>query len=147
MNGSAQGILLVEDDENDVFFLKRAMTKAGLNLPIQIARDGREAISYLSGVGIYADRSSYPMPCCIFLDLKMPFVSGFEFLEWLRKETTLSHFAVIVLTSSPEDRDQGRAFQLGARAYLIKPPTAEMILDALKSVPECASNAALTPRA
>jgi CheY-like chemotaxis protein len=144
MSASVQGILLVEDDENDVFFLKRAMIKTGLSLAVQVARDGREAISYMSGAGIHADRATYPMPCCIFLDLKMPFISGFEFLEWLRNQPALSHFAVIVLTSSPEDRDQSRALQLGARAYLIKPPTAEMILNALKSVPECTLNAALT---
>jgi CheY-like chemotaxis protein len=138
MNASTQGILLVEDDPNDVFFMKRAMTKAGLNHPVHVAENGRDAIEYLSGDGPYADRASHPIPHCIFLDLKMPFVNGFEFLEWLRAQPALSHLGVIVLTSSPEESDRQRARELGAKGYIIKPPTPEIITNALKAIPECA---------
>jgi len=138
MSACPSGILLVEDDNNDVFFFERAMTRAGLGAPVYIAHHGHEAMSYLSGVGNYADRDRYPIPRCIFLDLKMPLVDGFKFLEWLRAQPPLSHLGVIVLTSSPEERDRRRAKELGAKGYIIKPASAQAILGALKAIPECA---------
>src|SRR5947207_8557869 len=122
MSGTQDCILLVEDDPNDVFFMARAMAKTGVNLPMHIAQNGEEAIRYLAGDGKYADRRAYPIPCCVFLDLKMPFLSGFEVLEWVRAQPAFSDLPVIVLTSSNEERDRERAFQLGAKGYLIKPP-------------------------
>jgi CheY-like chemotaxis protein len=133
-------ILLVEDDENDVFFMERAMAKANLDSPIHVARDGQEALDYLAGNGRYADRSSYPLPRCIFLDLKLPFINGFEILEWIRNQPNLAHISVLILTSSPEECDRERAGQLGAKAYLVKPPTPQMLREALKSFPECDPN-------
>jgi CheY-like chemotaxis protein len=136
MTPQAKGILLVEDDENDVFFMKLAMSKAMLDPPIHVSDNGQDAIDYLAGSGPYADRTVYPLPRCIFLDLKLPFVHGFEVLEWIGKEASLAGIRVFILTSSPEDRDRQRATQLGAKAYLLKPPTAQMLLEVLES--ECA---------
>jgi CheY-like chemotaxis protein len=127
-------VLLVEDNEDDVFLLKRAMSKADLDVRINVASDGQEALDYLAGAGNYADRATHPLPECVFLDLKLPFVHGFEVLEWIRNQPTLAHITVFVLTSSPEDRDLQRARQLGAKGYLVKPPTPQMLLQALDSV-------------
>jgi CheY-like chemotaxis protein len=128
-------ILLVEDDENDVFFLKRALQKARLSLPMHVATNGREALDYLQAVGKYSDRAVYPIPSLIFLDLKLPFVHGFEVLAWIRQQPSLNHIPVAVLTSSPEQCDREKAQSLGAKAFLVKPPNPEMLLQLFQSLP------------
>lgn len=125
-------VLLVEDNEDDVFLMERAFKNARLKAPVQVAVDGQQALDYLQGLGKYADRARYPLPDIIFLDLKLPYVHGFEVLKWIN--THMTGLSVIVLTSSPEERDRGRARDLGAREYLVKPPTAGMIERALGRV-------------
>ena len=125
-------ILLVEDDEDDVFLMERALSQTRLEVPMRIATNGQEAIDYLSGKGPYGDRAAHPLPALIFLDLKLPFVNGFQVLEWMRSQPGLSDIQVLVLTSSPEDRDRQRAETLGVKAYLVKPPTPPMLLEALR---------------
>src|SRR5947208_2644140 len=136
MSEARSGILLVEDDPNDVFLMERAMAKAKIDLPMRVAINGEEAITYLSGQGKYADRAAYPLPACVFLDLKMPFVNGFEVLEWLRVQPALADLSVVVLTSSPEERDRERALQLGAKGYLVKPPAPQMLVEVLQDSPD-----------
>src|SRR4051794_15355706 len=79
-------ILVVDDNEDDVFALRRALKKANIANPQQIAIHGQDAVDYLSGKGKYADRAQFPLPFLIFLDLKMPFRDGFEVLTWLRTQ-------------------------------------------------------------
>lgn len=135
MKNRPEIILLVEDEVDDQFFMQVAMEKAGIRDPLHVLDDGRDAIAYLKGEGIYADRAKHPLPTVMFLDLKMPFVGGFEVLEWLRSRgDEFKGLAVIVLTSSPEERDYTQAYQLGARSYLLKPPTREMLLDIWKTL-------------
>jgi CheY-like chemotaxis protein len=141
MTPQLSGILLVEDDENDVFLMQRAMSKANLASPIYVAVNGQEAVDYLSGEGKFSDRTAYPLPHCIFLDLKLPFMHGFEVLEWIRSQPSLQEINVLLLTSSAEDRDREKATQLGAKAYLVKPPTAQVLLEVIRYLPECAPQA------
>jgi len=122
-------ILLVEDNEDDVFLMRRALAAAGVKSRLEVARDGQEAMDYLSGVGSYSSRADHPLPGFIFLDLKLPYVSGFEILEWMRGINELSSLFVAVLTSSEEPRDIKTSYELGARTFLVKPPSASMILD------------------
>lgn len=131
MNHEGKFLLLVEDDENDVFFLQRALKKAGVELLLHVVSDGEQALQYLDGTGKYAERAVYPVPALIFLDLKLPYLSGFEVLEHIRKQPVLGGIQVVVLTSSPEERDRKRAFELGAQEYLVKPATPEMLLEVL----------------
>lgn len=131
MSAAIHDILLVEDDENDVFLMNRALTKANLKVSLQIATNGREAIEYLSGTGKFSDRKAFPLPSSIFLDLKLPFVHGFEVLEWIRKQPALANINVFILTSSPEERDRQRARELGVKGYLVKPPTPPILLQVL----------------
>jgi CheY-like chemotaxis protein len=125
-------LLLVEDSDDDAFFLQRALQKAAINLPLQIVTDGQRALNYLAGEGKYGDRTQFPMPSLVFLDLKLPYVHGFEVLGWIRSQPALKNLPVIVLTSSPEDRDRKQASDLAAQGYLVKPPTADMMREAIK---------------
>jgi len=114
-------ILLAEDDPNDVLLLERAFAKAGFHKVLKIVRDGDQAIKYLSGQGIYADRQKFPAPFLLLLDLKMPGTDGFEVLQWLRREPNFKRLLVVVLTSSNLQADVDRAYDLGANSYLVKP--------------------------
>lgn len=80
MNGT---ILLVEDNEDDVLFLRRALKLAGILNPLQVVRDGRQAIDYLEGSGAYMNRAEFPLPCLVLLDLKLPRVMGLDVLRWI----------------------------------------------------------------
>jgi CheY-like chemotaxis protein len=86
-----------------------------------VVRNGAEAIDYLAGNGIYADRSKYPFPFVLLLDLKMPLKDGFEVLEWWNSQPHRQHLTIIVLTSSAHRADIERAYRLGATSYLCKP--------------------------
>ncbi|HLY76215.1 MAG TPA: response regulator [Planctomycetota bacterium] len=124
-------ILWVEDDADDVLLITRAIQKAGLAQPA-LARDGREAVDYLSGSGKYADRNAFPFPSIILLDLKLPKMSGFEVLQWIRQHPNFCRIPVIMFTSSRERIDVDRAYKLGANAYLLKSVDHRDLVEALK---------------
>ena len=126
-------ILLVEDDENDVFFFRRAVTKAGMMNPVQVARDGQEALDYLRGVGKFAERAKFPLPALILMDLKLPFVMGLAVLKWIRQESGLAPI-VVILSSSQEEWDITEAYRLGANAYLVKPAEASKLCDIVRAL-------------
>ena len=121
-------VLLAEDDPDDVLLTHIAFEKARLANPLQVVRDGEEAIAYLQGEGRFGDRQKYPLPILLLLDLRMPRVSGFQVLEWLRDHPQLNRMPVAVMTSSDHDPHIKRAYDLGADSYLIKPPDAEALL-------------------
>ena len=127
-------LMLVEDSEDDVFFMKRAMRSAGISNPVQILEDGEKAVAYLEGAGEYHDREKYPLPSLILLDLKLPLKNGLEVLKWIRSREELETIIVIVLTSSKEDSDLDHAYRLGANSYLVKPPTAEKLVELAKAL-------------
>jgi len=129
MNGT---LLIVEDEENDVLFLKDALRKANILSPIQVVEDGRLAMDYLAGVGKYADRKSYPLPSVIFLDLKLPQVNGLAILKWIREQSDLPPILVMVLTASSLDEDIERAYRLGANSYVVKPSSRDKLVEVLK---------------
>ena len=117
---TTNSILLVEDEPNDVFFFRRAMHKAGITHRVQVARDGQEAIDYLNGANGFADRTAFPLPDLILLDLKLPFVMGLDVLKWIRQQSDLAPI-VVILSSSQESPDIAAAYRLGANGYLVKP--------------------------
>jgi CheY-like chemotaxis protein len=129
-------ILLAEDDDNDVFFMRRALQKSQVDFAIQVVTDGQQAADYLSGAGKFSNREQYPLPSVILLDLKMPFLDGFEVLAWVRTQPSLNRIPAAVLTSSAEERDRRRARELGARAYFVKPPKPETIVEIVQLIGE-----------
>lgn len=131
---SAYPILLVEDDENDVFFFRRAMQLAEIDHPFEVARNGQEAIDYCSGSGEFADRSRYPAPGLIILDLNLPYKSGFEVLEWLRKNPATLQTIVVVFSSSTAEGDVSRAYTAGANSYLVKQGSPKGLVELLKLI-------------
>jgi CheY-like chemotaxis protein len=125
-------ILYAEDDENDVFFMTRALQEAGIANHLQMVRDGREATGYLNGTGPFADRDAYPLPFLVILDLKLPEVGGLEVLAWLRAQSRFRDIHVVVLAFSRDDKNIQKAFELGANSYLVKPPTGATLLELVR---------------
>lgn len=122
-------ILLVEDNEDDAFFMQQAVRDAAILNPLIHVEDGQQAIDYLAGGGRFADRGKHPLPLVVFLDLKLPFQSGHPVLAWIRAQPQFEKLIVIVLTSSSEPVDLNRSYQLGANSFVVKPPTAEQLLE------------------
>ncbi len=127
-------ILIADDDENDVFFLRRAFERAGLRPDLFVARDGQEAIDYLGGTSPFANRSRYPFPGLLLLDLKMPRLTGFDVLAWMRDRPECKELAVVVLSSSFQEEDIRKARQLGADEYQIKPSDFQALVDLVKDL-------------
>ena len=114
-------ILLAEDDRNDVILMRRAFIEAKLPNRLIVVETGRDAIDYLAGNGVYGRREEYPMPGLMLLDLKMPWMDGFDVLKWLRNQPQLAQLPVVVLTSSNLQLDRDRSRQLGVYDYRVKP--------------------------
>lgn len=127
-------ILQIEDREEDVFLLEYAFKRADIKNTVRVAADGQEAIDYLSGTGKFADRTRFPFPCLVLLDLKLPYKMGLEVLEWIRQQPTLRWLIVIILSSSVNEGDVQRAYELGANGFLVKPSDANTLADMCKAL-------------
>jgi len=114
-------ILQVEDDENDIIFVRYAFQQAQIINPMQVVKNGQEAIHYLSGIGKFADRTNYPLPCLVLLDLKLPMIGGLEVLQWIRRSKEFSDLVVIVFSSSSAPLDVQQAYRLGINSFIVKP--------------------------
>jgi CheY-like chemotaxis protein len=117
----ASPILIVEDLPADALLIARAFKKAKIATPLAFVTDGQQAIDYLSGAGSYSDRSLFPLPFLMLLDLKLPVRDGFEVLEWIRQQVGMKRLPTVILTSSSRSPDVNRAYDLGANSYLVKP--------------------------
>src|SRR5579883_2465504 len=107
-------ILLAEDFPDDARILQTVLKKAGVLNPIFVVSDGAEALDYLKGEGFYADRTRFPLPAVLLLDLKMPKLDGFSVLEWCKAQPFLKDMLVVVLTGHREINAVNRAYSLGA---------------------------------
>ncbi len=118
-------ILIADDSEDDTLLLKQAFKRTHPEIPLRFVDNGQAAMDCLAGRERYADRSRNPFPRLLLLDLKMPMVSGFDVLEWVRDQAGLRRLPVAVLTSSNQPADINRAYDLGANSYIVKPTTWE----------------------
>lgn len=114
-------ILIVEDDRNDVEFLRRAFRKAGAENPVQVVSNGEEAVAYLSGHGSFADRAVFPFPRVIMSDLKMPRMGGLELLKWIHENPKFRVVPTLIFTASDSHADIAAAYEYGAAGYVVKP--------------------------
>jgi len=130
-------ILLAEDDENDIFLMGRAFDRAGIPNPLSVVRNGQEAIDYLAGTGEYAQRDKFPLPGLLLLDLKMPWMDGFDVLNWLRGQPHFDTLPVVVLTSSKLQSDVDKSRQLGVYDYRVKPHGFDDLVRLLDDVRKC----------
>lgn len=130
----ANSILYAEDQDNDVLFLELALKRANLPHVLTAVSDGAQALDYLAGAGVFADRVRYPFPALVLLDINMPKKSGFEVLEWIRKQAESKSLPVLILTSSDRPEDLEKARRLGADDYLVKPPTVSKLTELVRAV-------------
>ena len=129
-------VLLVENNPDDARLAELAFEKAQVPHLLVIVSDALEATRYLKGAGRYADRERFPVPRLVLLDLGMPGVSGFEFLEQLREDPESKSLPVVVLSGSDYLRDVTRAYQLGANSFLVKPSELGKFAQAMKETTE-----------
>ena len=116
-----RAILLIDDNPDDRFLLRRALVKSGIINPIHEADSGSAAIAYLNGDGKFADRTQFPFPGILLLDLNMPLIDGFGVLQWIRSKLAVQGLLVIVLSRLDELSQVNRAYALGANSFLTKP--------------------------
>ncbi|OHE82502.1 MAG: two-component system response regulator [Verrucomicrobia bacterium GWF2_62_7] len=114
-------ILLVEDTADDEYLVKRVFTKINLINNLFVVRDGAEALDYLFGTGAHANRDTTQMPAVVFLDLKLPKISGLEVLRRMRADERTKFLPVVILSSSQEEQDLIQSYSLGANSYVRKP--------------------------
>lgn len=120
MSHKLVNILLVEDNPQDAELILRALKKQGLGEQVQVARDGAEALEMLFAPG-QEGRGLLENLKVIFLDLKLPKISGLEVLKKIKSEVRTKSIPVVVLTSSPEESDVKESYRLGANSYIVKP--------------------------
>jgi CheY-like chemotaxis protein len=128
-----QVVLCVDDDEDSVYLLKRAMDDAGPAYSMQVASDGEIAIEYLKGCGKSRGGEVHPFPRLVLLDLKLPRTPGLAVLKWIRRDAGLK-IPVVVLSSSQNEMDISTAYQLGVNGYLVKPSDYEQLLEMAKMI-------------
>ena len=134
MSDSAVEILLVEDNPNDVELTLHALRKYRLANHIHVARDGDEALEYLFATGAYAGRNIADIPKVVLLDLKLSKVDGLEVLRRVKGDPRTHMIPIVVLTSSREERDLARGYQLGANSYIVKPVDFDQFTEAVQQL-------------
>jgi len=128
--------LLVEDSEDDAFFLMKTLGRSGLGNPLRRVADGDEALAYLGGQVPYVDRALFPTPSILLLDLRLPRLDGWELLKFVRSRREFDKLLVIVLTGSLREEDIRQAHGMGADAYLNKPCLPEVLQNLATTFPE-----------
>lgn len=127
-------ILLVEDNPRDEALTLRALAMNKIVNNITVVRDGAEALEFLFGTGVYADRDMTVVPQVVLLDLKLPKVDGLEVLRRMRSDPRTARLPVVIFTSSSEEEDVISSYSLGANSYVRKPVDFEHFLEATRQV-------------
>lgn len=127
-------ILLVEDNPDDEALTVRAFKKSNLSNDVVVAHDGVEALDYLFARGAFADRNPHELPNLVLLDIKLPKLDGLEVLERIRENELTRMLPVVMLTSSKEQDDLARSYELGANSYIRKPVDFAQFMTAIQQL-------------
>lgn len=127
-------ILLVEDDPGDQELTRRALEEDVVRTDLRIVNDGKEALDYLHREGAFTDPENSPRPDLILLDLNMPRVDGRQVLEQVRKNPDISRIPVIALTTSDEEEDVLRSYDLGCKSFIKKPVEIDKFVDTIRDL-------------
>jgi two-component system response regulator len=127
-------ILLVEDSADDVELTTLALAEAKITNPLVVAKNGVEALDYLLGTGAHAGRDVSEQPVVVFLDIKLPLLSGIDVLRRMRQDERTRRTPVVMLTSSKEQVDIAATYELGANSYVQKPVEFENFLVAARQL-------------
>ena len=135
MNPWESTVIIVEDDPEEAFLLRRAFERANVKNPIQVFQDGQEVIDYLGKLESHPGKAfTEAPPGLMLLDLKLPRRTGFEVLEWLRRRARLRSLVVVVLANSLQTSDINRAYALGCNSYLAKPGNADQMTEMVRLI-------------
>jgi two-component system response regulator len=127
-------ILLVEDNPDDEELTRLAFRKSNIANRLEIVRDGAEALEYLFATGAFAGRGAKDEPCLVLLDLKLPKIGGLEVLRQMRANPRTKLTPVVILTSSVEEQDVTRGYDLGCNSYIRKPVDFTQFTEAVKTL-------------
>ena len=127
-------ILMADDDEDDRLLTYEAMAESRVLNQLMFVEDGVELLEYLRGEGKYADRSQYPLPGLILLDLNMPKKDGREALAEIKSDKELRRIPIVILTTSKAEEDMLKGYDLGAASYITKPVTFEALVDLMRAL-------------
>jgi CheY-like chemotaxis protein len=142
---TTNSILLVDDSTDDEYLLKRTLRLSGVANPVILVGDGEEAIAYLKGEAPYADREKHPLPRVVMLDLKLPEMSGFDVLKWIKDQPSLKELLVVVISQHDEVEQIRRAYELGASSFLSKPCRKEDLQDLAQTLSPVESSEGIPP--
>lgn len=134
MNYDNIEILFAEDSMDDAMLTIRALTKSGFTNKLLHVKDGAEALDFMYCRGIYSERNPKLHPKLLLLDLKMPKVSGMQVLEKVKSDPELKSIPAVILTSSQEDPDVAKCYELGANSYIVKPVDSDNFFSAIKEM-------------
>ena len=134
MTAKEKVILLVEDNGDDEVLTLRALKRHNISNPVVVARDGVEALDYLFGTGAHAGRDTGALPQVMLLDLKLPRLDGLEVLKRVRADERTRRLPVVILTSSREESDVVRGYDLGANSYVRKPVDFTEFLESVRQL-------------
>jgi CheY-like chemotaxis protein len=127
-------IFLIENDKEYIYRLEQAFRRANIRNALKIARYGNEAILYLKGVGIYADRGTYPLPLVLMLDMTNPDGSSLAVLGWIREQPAFTELPILILANDEQERDVRKSFELGPNAHLLKRDNLDAVIRSILAV-------------
>jgi CheY-like chemotaxis protein len=134
VSGKPFVVLMAEDSEHDVVATRRAWKKNNIVNPLYVVKDGEECLDYLHRRGNYGAPGDAPRPGILLLDLKMPKLDGLAVLRHVREDEELRRLPVVILTSSREEEDRFRSYELGANAYIVKPVGFRNLSQAVRTI-------------
>jgi CheY-like chemotaxis protein len=127
-------VLHIDDDPNDTELFQAAARRAGVEFRVQHVTDGEQAMAYLTGRGVYANRRRYPLPALVLLDLKMPRATGFDVLHWIRSHPEIGGVPVVIFSGSELQADIQQAYASGADSYMVKPIGFSALVELVKNI-------------